>query len=59
MNYKITCESSADLNVDMYKKLKVGVIPFKITLGDKDYSDGIDVTNTQLFERPTRRRNEI
>ena len=50
MNYKITCESSADLNVDMYKKLKVGVIPFKITLGDKDYSDGIDVTNTQLFE---------
>ena len=50
MNYKITCESSADLNQDMYKKLKVGVIPFKITLGDKDYSDGIDVTNTQLFE---------
>lgn len=50
MNYKITCESSADLNVDMYKKLKVGVIPFKINLGDKDYSDGIDVTNTQLFE---------
>ena len=50
MNYKITCESSADLNQDMYKKLKVSVIPFKITLGDKDFSDGIDVTNTQLFE---------
>lgn len=50
MNYKITCESSADLNQDMYKKLKVSVIPFKITLGDQDYSDGIDVTNNQLFE---------
>lgn len=50
MNYKITCESSADLNQDMYKKLKVSVIPFKITLGDKDYSDGIDVINKQLFE---------
>ena len=33
MKYKITCESSADLNPDMYKKLKVSVIPFRITLG--------------------------
>lgn len=50
MKYKITCESSADLNLDMYKKLKVPVIPFRITLGDTDFLDGQNVTNEQLFE---------
>lgn len=50
MNYKITCESSADLNQDMYKKLKVGVIPFRITLGDKEYKDGLEVQPIDLFK---------
>ena len=50
MKYKITCESSADLNQDMYKKLGVAVIPFRITLGSDDYFDGKNITNEQLFE---------
>lgn len=50
MNYKITCESSADLTQELYKKLKVGVIPFRITMGDKEYKDGVDVTPTDLFK---------
>lgn len=50
MKYKITCESSADLNDDMYKKLGVSVIPFRITIGDEDYYDGKTITNSQLFE---------
>ena len=50
MAYKITCESSADLNKEMYKKYNIPVIPFKITLGDKDYDDGINISNTELFE---------
>ena len=50
MAYKITCESSADLNQDMYKKYKIPVLPFRITMGEQDYLDGIDVTNNDLFE---------
>lgn len=50
MNYKITCESSADLTQELYKKLKVGVIPFRITMGDKEYKDGVEITPTDLFK---------
>lgn len=50
MNYKITCESSADLTQELYKKLKVGVIPFRITMGDKEYKDGVEITPTGLFK---------
>lgn len=49
MAFKITCESSADLNADMYKKNNIGVIPFNITLGSDDFKDSIDITNNKLF----------
>jgi DegV family protein with EDD domain len=49
MGWKITCESSADLGAEIYKKHKIGVIPFTITLGDKDYKDG-EIKNEQLFD---------
>ncbi len=49
MAYRITCESSADLNLDMYKKHDVPVMPFTITMGDKDYKD-FDITNAELFD---------
>ena len=48
MGWKITCESSADLSAEIYKKHKIGVIPFTITMGDKDYKDG-EIKNQQLF----------
>ena len=50
MSFKITCESSADLNLDMYKKHNIGVLPFRITLGDEERRDSVDVTNEDLFE---------
>ena len=50
MSFKVTCESSADLNADMYKKYNISVIPFTITLGEKDYLDSINITNNDLFE---------
>lgn len=50
MKYKITCESSADLNQEMYKKLKVPVVPFVITVGDKEYLDGVNITPQDLFD---------
>lgn len=49
MAFKITCESSADLNLDMYKKNNIPVIPFTITLGENTFQDSINVTNDDLF----------
>ncbi len=49
MGFKVTCESSADLNQDMYKKLGVAVLPFTISIGGKDYKDGIDIDNAKLY----------
>ena len=50
MSFKITCESAADLTPEMYKKYKIGVLPFRITLGENDCRDGIDIHNEDLFE---------
>lgn len=50
MSFKITCESAADLSVEMYKKNKIGVLPFRITLGENEFRDGEDVTNEDLFK---------
>lgn len=49
MSYKITCESSADLNQDTYKKLGIPVMPFNITLGDKTFKD-FEVSTEELFD---------
>lgn len=50
MSFKVTCESAADLNKDMYKKYNIGVLPFRITMGENDFRDGIDINNEDLFE---------
>lgn len=50
MSFKITCESSADLNLDMYKENNIPVIPFTINLGAEEYKDSINITNEKLFE---------
>lgn len=50
MSFKITCESSADLTKELYNKHNIGVLPFRITLGENEKRDGIDVTNNDLFE---------
>ncbi|MBE5738804.1 MAG: DegV family protein [Clostridiales bacterium] len=49
MAFVITCESSADLNADMYEKYKIPVMPFTITMADKQYKD-FDITNEELFK---------
>lgn len=49
MAWKITCESSADLSQELYKKNKISVIPFTITMGNDDYKDG-QIDNQQIFD---------
>jgi len=50
MGFKVTCESAADLTAEIYKKNKIGVLPFRITLGENDFRDSVDITNEDLFE---------
>lgn len=49
MSFRITCDSSADLNKDMYEKYDIPVIPFTITAGEKEYKD-FDMSNEKLFD---------
>lgn len=50
MAFKITCESAADLTAELYKKHKIGVLPFRITMGENDFRDSVDINNEDLFE---------
>lgn len=49
MAFRITCESSADLTAEMYKKYDIPVMPFTITMGETQYKD-FDIDNEELFK---------
>ena len=50
MAVKITCDSSTDLTKDMYEDLNVEVLPFTITLGEKVYTDTVDINSKIIFD---------
>lgn len=45
----ITCDSSCDLGKELCERFHIDLNPFKIHLGDKVYSDGIDITPDDLY----------
>lgn len=47
---KVTCDSTCDLTPALYAAYDVDVLPLGITLGDKLYSDGVDVTVPDLYD---------
>ena len=46
---KITCDSTCDLNADLYERYHVSVIPLSVALGDRLCRDGEDVEPKELF----------
>lgn len=46
---KITCDSTADLDY-LFKERNIDVLPLAVTLGDKNYFDGVDVDPPAIFE---------
>ena len=46
---KITCDSTCDLNVDLYERYHISVIPLSVALGDRLCRDGVDVEPKDLF----------
>lgn len=47
---KITTDSCADLNEQLYKENNISVLPLFVTLGDDDYIDGVNICPNQIFD---------
>ena len=46
---KITCDSTADLDY-LFNERNIDFLPLFVTLGDKNYYDGVDINPTQIFD---------
>ena len=46
---QITCDSTCDLPQSVYEEKNIRVIPLTVTLGEKMFQDGVNVTNEDLF----------
>ena len=47
---KVFTDSTADLAPSQLKQLNISVIPLYVTIGDKSYRDGIDITTDELYK---------
>lgn len=50
MKFAISSDSTCDLSPELLKKYNVTLMPMIITLDDKEYQDGIDINQDQLFD---------
>ena len=50
MKILINSDSSCDLSEELIKKNNINIIPFRITLGEKEYTDKVDITNEAIFD---------
>ena len=49
-NIVITSDSTTDLGAALIERYNVSIIPLGVTLGDKTYSDGVDITPDDIYE---------
>ena len=49
LNTVITSDSTTDLSRELRERYNVSVMPLKITLGDKIYTDGVDITPDDIY----------
>ena len=50
MNIQITADSTVDLTEELKQKYDIKTIGLTISLGDKDYIDGENITTTEIFD---------
>ena len=48
MKIKITCDSTCDLTKELIEKYDFSIIPVGITLEEKIYKDGMELSSTEL-----------
>ena len=46
----ITSDSTTDLNKELIERYNVDILPLLVTLGDKTYSDGVDIDADFIYE---------
>ncbi len=49
MKIKITADSTCDLSEQLVQKYDVGIVPLHVILGDKSFSDGVDIAPQDIF----------
>lgn len=47
---RISADSTCDLSPELVEKYDIAIIPLKITLGDTDYTDQIDITPQKIYD---------
>jgi len=47
----ILTDCTADLTKELYEKNNIEVLPLYVTIGGKTYSDGIDITTEEMYEK--------
>lgn len=48
-NIVITCDSTSDLSAELYERYGIKVLPLGVTLGDKAFKDGVDITPDEIY----------
>src|SRR5512135_3680510 len=46
----IFTDSTADLSQELIRNFKLSIIPLLVTIGGKDYRDGVDLGQKELFD---------
>ena len=49
-NIAITSDSTCDLSPELKERYNISIIPLGVTLGDKNYLDGVDITPDDIYE---------
>ncbi len=49
MKIKITSDSTTDLGPELIERYNISILPLGVTLGDKTYQDGIDITPDDIY----------
>ena len=49
MKVKIISDSTCDLPKDIVEKLDIKIMPLVVSLGEKSYNDGIDITPEDIY----------
>ena len=49
MNIAITSDSTTDLGKELIEKYNISILPLGVTLGDKNYLDGVDINPDDIY----------
>ncbi|MDD3171686.1 MAG: DegV family protein [Bacilli bacterium] len=47
----ILTDCTSDLNKELYEKNNIVVLPLYVTIGGKTYSDGVDITTEEIYQK--------